>query len=345
MKKYLVTLASLAFLFSCAPSIVIDPDHGGNNTAVTVGVNDITANSAVLLGKANLGKTVASDLKLGFQYSKSAGILPSNSVTIFVNDADADYNFMISISKLDPETTYYFRAFIRQNGQDTFGQTKDFTTAQIIPDTPGGGGNEYKAPITIDGNFDDWTSLKDVTTWKCAATAAKTDIKLAKIYADKYYVFVYVEFDFSSYRTLTTTNFDFYINGDNNTATGGWKGQWNQGKAPCIDVMCRGEVFNKNGVACNYAPRLYKYNGAPNTSEWSWKEQSASGFLVGKGNKKAFEFQITRELYPLGKLANEFTMGIAVLVNGLDVTGALPNSEASETNPTGEAPLGVVRCK
>ena len=52
------------------------------------------------------------------------------------------------------------------------------------PGQEGGDEKEYVAPIKIDGNFDDWAGLKDVTTWKCAATAAKTDIKLAKIYAD-----------------------------------------------------------------------------------------------------------------------------------------------------------------
>ena len=202
---------------------------------------------------------------------------------------------------------------------------------------------EYVAPIKIDGNFDDWANLKDVTTWKCAATASKTDMKLAKVYADKYYVFVYVEFDLSAYETLTTTNFDFHINGDNDTSTGGWKGQWDQGETPCVDLMCQGEIFGEDGNPVDYAPGLYKYFGAANTSDWSWEEQPASDFLIGKGNKKAFEFQITRELYPLGKLNKEFTMGIEVLVNGWDATGALPNTEATETNPAGEAPLGVVK--
>ena len=61
--------------------------------------------------------------------------------------------------------------------------------------------------------------------------------------------------------------------------------------------------------------------------------------MQGKGTKKAFEFQITRELYPAGKLAKTFTMGIDLLVNGWDATGALPNTDATETNPAGEAPL------
>ncbi|MBQ1656049.1 MAG: hypothetical protein II053_04010 [Bacteroidales bacterium] len=214
------------------------------------------------------------------------------------------------------------------------------------PGQEGGDEKEYVAPIKIDGNFDDWAGLKDVTTWKCAATAAKTDIKLAKIYADKYYVFVYVEFDLSSYESLVApdgTHFDFHINGDNDTATGGWKGQWDQGEHNCIDLMCQGAIIDETGAFVDYAPGMYKYNAAPGTNEWAWEEQPASDFIIGKGNKKAYEFQITRELYPLGKLAKEFTMGIEILVNGWDATGALPNTEATETNPGGEADLGVVK--
>ena len=209
------------------------------------------------------------------------------------------------------------------------------------PDDP----NEYVAPIKIDGNFDDWSKLEKVQVIKSASTASKTDIKLAKIYADKFYVFVYVEFDLSAYESFVCemgTHFDFHFNGDNDTSTGGWKGQWDQGETPCVDVMCQGSIIDPDGNPCDYAPTILKYAGAPNTSEWSWEELPESDFIIGKGSKKAFEVQITRELYPLGKLAKEFGLGIEVLVNGWDATGALPNTDATETNPAGEAPLASI---
>ena len=214
------------------------------------------------------------------------------------------------------------------------------------PDDPEGGGSDkdYKAPITIDGSFEDWAALdaSKVTTLKCAATAAKTDLKLAKIYADKYYIFVYTEFDFSAYETISDAHFHFYINGDNDTATGGDKGAVDQGETPCVDVMTEGDVI-ADGSLCDYDPGTYIWNGPANYADWSdeyWGDsQDIVGFVSGKGTKKAFEFQITRELYPAGKLAKTFTMGIDLLVNGWDATGALPNTEATETNPAGEAPL------
>lgn len=99
--------------------------------SVTVEAKNVSAISAVLAGKANLGSTVASDLKVGFQYSKSAGLLPSNSTTIEATDADAAYNYTTSITGLEPDTKYYFRSFVRQNGQDTYGEAKEFTTKDV----------------------------------------------------------------------------------------------------------------------------------------------------------------------------------------------------------------------
>lgn len=96
--------------------------------AVTVGADNISAISVVLKGKANLTNSVASDLQVGFQYSKSAGILPSNSISLQAEDADAEYNYTTSIKGLEPETTYYFRSFVRQNNVDSYGETKSFTT-------------------------------------------------------------------------------------------------------------------------------------------------------------------------------------------------------------------------
>lgn len=99
--------------------------------SVTVGPEHISAISVVLKGKANLGTTAASDLKIGFQYSKSAGIMPSNSTTVDAQDADSDYNYTTALTGLEPDTKYYFRSFVRQNGQDTYGETKEFTTKEI----------------------------------------------------------------------------------------------------------------------------------------------------------------------------------------------------------------------
>ena len=99
--------------------------------SVTVEANHISAISAVLIGKANLGSTVAADLRVGFQYSTSAGILPSNSTSVEATDADSNYNYTTLITELEPDCKYYFRSFVLQNGQYIYGETKEFTTKDL----------------------------------------------------------------------------------------------------------------------------------------------------------------------------------------------------------------------
>jgi uncharacterized protein YjdB len=139
MKRLFVLLFSaLTLLLACTPEENNGngsgkTQDGGNNSSpsVTIGAEHISAISAVLAGKANLGSTVAADLQVGFQYSKSAGILPQNSVSVDAVDVDANYNYSTPITGLEPATKYYFRSFVRQNGQDTYGETKEFTTKEL----------------------------------------------------------------------------------------------------------------------------------------------------------------------------------------------------------------------
>ena len=204
---------------------------------------------------------------------------------------------------------------------------------------------EYVVPITIDGNFDDWAKIdaSKLIVAKCADEAAKPDLKVLKVYADETYVFCYVEFNFDDYDGAPDdAHFHFYFNGDNDTATGGWNGSWDQGETPCVDLLTEADVITA-GEVVEYNPTQLKYAGAPNTSEWGWEDVSVDGFITGKGTKKAYEFMITRELYPLGSMAMPFTMGIDVCVNGWNATGALPNAAVTDDNPSGQTNLLEVK--
>lgn len=206
----------------------------------------------------------------------------------------------------------------------------------------GSGKSKYNAPIKIDGDFSDWAKLDatKVQELKCPAGHPKPDMKLAKIYADKYYVFVYIEMDYTAYDgEVTTAHINFCLDGDNNTATGGYTGQWLQGETPCVDVLIQGPIID-GGEVCDYDPFVGIWGGEVNADGWTWTEvEGLSGFIEGKGDKKVWEFRITRELYPDGKIAKEFNMGLLCTVNGWDATGALPAAPVTEENPNGQAPL------
>lgn len=154
--------------------------------SVTVVAKNVSAISAVLAGKANLGSTVPSDLKVGFQYSKSAGILPSNSTTIEATDADAAYNYTAAITGLDPDTKYYFRSFVRQNGQDTYGETKEFTTkdvASLLETRDASGIEATKAALNAKLDLTDvlHKSLTYGFLWGTSESALNTDYECTEI--------------------------------------------------------------------------------------------------------------------------------------------------------------------
>ena len=214
------------------------------------------------------------------------------------------------------------------------------------PDDPNNGGGDYKAPITIDGDFADWAKLdaSKVQEFKCVANAPKPDIKLMKVYADKYFVFVYIEMNYDAYDgEVSMAHIDFCIDGDADTSTGGYNGQWDQGDTPSVDVLIEGSIIEDGAVCEAYEPYVGTWGGDVNADGWSWTEvEGLTGFVEGKGTKKIWEFRITRELYPAGKLAKEFKMGVLTTVNGWDATGALPNTAVTDTNPNGLAPLATI---
>ena len=152
----------------------------------TIGVEHISAVSAILSGKANLESTTASDLKVGFQYSTSAGILPSNSITLEASDADVNYNYTSSITGLEPDTKYYFRSFVRQNGQDTYGETKEFTTkdvASLLETRDASGVEATKATLNAKLDLAD-VKYKDLAygfLWGTSESALDTDVKCTEI--------------------------------------------------------------------------------------------------------------------------------------------------------------------
>ncbi|MCR5561593.1 MAG: Ig-like domain-containing protein [Bacteroidales bacterium] len=143
MKRRFSVLAVLALSLvgaACSPEN-INPSESGegdggddiNKTevSITVGADNLSAISVVLKGKANFKSSVSSDLRIGFQYSKQSGILPSNSTIVDAEEADSNYNYSTVITGLEPGTTYYFRSFVRQNGMDEYGETKPFTTKEL----------------------------------------------------------------------------------------------------------------------------------------------------------------------------------------------------------------------
>lgn len=203
---------------------------------------------------------------------------------------------------------------------------------------------EYVAPITIDGDFSDWAKIDaaKMSTATCAADAYKTALKVVKVYADATYVFIYLEFDKDqiTWNANEYVPFHLYINGDGDDSTGGYSDEFTVG---CADVLCEGFLTDGTGFD-SYNPGAYKWTGEAGGSGWSWEGilDDGAGLCSGAGAGNAYEIQLIREMYPLGTLADDFSIGFDIQ-QGWSSVGWLPNADITDDNPQGKAPLLKVK--
>ena len=203
------------------------------------------------------------------------------------------------------------------------------------------GESEYVQPIKIDGDFSDWAKLdaSKVATATCDPDATKTALKLVKVYADKVFVFIYFEWDKEEVPHYAPTNpedpntgayapFHIYMNGDGSTATGGFAGQWSDA---ATDVLFEGTLYPDGVNLASYEPSLFSWAGEVNGSEWAWTSLGdISGICAGAGVEGKYEISIVRELYPIGKLADTFSLGIDIQDAGWNSVGILPIGHVEE---------------
>ncbi len=221
----------------------------------------------------------------------------------------------------------------------------------VDPDDPDGPDEqEYVQPIDIDGDFADWGKLdaNKIATAKCNADASKTALKLVKVYADEYFIFVYFEWDkeqIAHEPDVEHVPFHVYLNGDGDAPTGGFGDQWNDA---CTELLLEGFIYPDGSSVGSYDPDCFQWIGDPNGSGWSWSDiilPAGSGFTKGAGVEGKYEFQIVRELYPLGKIADNFSIGFDIQ-QSWDSVGVLPNAAVTDDNPSGlAASLQVVTVK
>jgi hypothetical protein len=205
----------------------------------------------------------------------------------------------------------------------------------------GGGKSNYEAPITVDGNFDDWAKLdaSKVAVANCAADNSYSSLKTMKVYADEYFVYIYFQFVGEDIEDRAWVPVHLYINGDGNEKTGGFGDEFSDA---CADIMTEGAIF-ADGEFCSYNPSGHKWVGEVNGTGWDgcWEEVAAEGsnFCSGMGSGNQYEIRMIREMYPGGKLADVFSIGMDIQQNWNSV-GILPNTTPDpDNNPSGHAAL------
>lgn len=100
-------------------------------SAVTGAATHISCRNAEISGKANLPGTTSTDLSFGVLYSASSGVLIGSATQIEARSFDSDYNYTVNTEVLEPETTYYYRSYIIQDKEISYGELKSFSTLAL----------------------------------------------------------------------------------------------------------------------------------------------------------------------------------------------------------------------
>lgn len=181
-----------------------------------------------------------------------------------------------------------------------------------------------------DGSVTDWKKVPAnyLASATCASGAKWTALKNVKVYADKEYINVLVEYDPQQITSTDWVPFHVYLNADHSTTTGGSVGQWLDAD---IEIMMEAAII-ADGKHVSYNPGVFEYTGTVGKQEWAWENVEVQEPVIGRsqqiGNK--FEIQLSRTLIPAQWDETGFTIGFDIQQSWNSV-GVLPNA-SSGTN-------------
>ena len=132
----LFLIALVMILVSCKPNIE-------NPTVVTKSVKDITETSAKVVGQvAADGGAEVTERGICWSADGTPTIIDFRTV-----DGTGVGSFISNLSDLEPQTTYYVRAYATNEAGTGYGEEKTFTTLGDEPEEPGDGdGDESEDP-------------------------------------------------------------------------------------------------------------------------------------------------------------------------------------------------------
>ncbi len=152
--------------------------------------------------------------------------------------------------------------------------------------------------ITIDGNASDWSNISPITT---AVSQSSTSLKVT---SDEDYIYLCAQ------GSNLGPNGQFFINSDNNSATGYVNGIW-------------------TNSGCDYLIESgYLYSHPANSNDWSWTNLGSTGVTVSS-NSTIYEVKIKKT--SMTNLGGTIRVGFQDLnsswgfVSSLPVSGTLPS--------------------
>ena len=129
MKKYLFALAALSLLFACTPENNNNgvTKNNGDELTITGEALNVTDYSATLTGYANLPFELG-DAEGGIMYDKQQSFEDARKVA--ATGLDGNNKFTVSVTGLEPSTTYYYKSYVQNGMAVKYGAVKSFTTKE-----------------------------------------------------------------------------------------------------------------------------------------------------------------------------------------------------------------------
>ncbi|MBP5398740.1 MAG: hypothetical protein J6Y32_09020 [Bacteroidales bacterium] len=129
MKRFLFALTLLGLLFSCTRE-ESDPSGGssGGKTSLveTLEASEIEADRATLNAKLDLTDILYQNISFGFLWGTSESALEEDILCADI----LDKAFSASLEGLSRKTQYWYKAYVKLDGQTFYGEVKTFTTEE-----------------------------------------------------------------------------------------------------------------------------------------------------------------------------------------------------------------------
>lgn len=129
MKRIYPFVALIALAISSALSCQKGPEEILGT--VTGEATHISCRNARLSGNVTMPQTTSPYTSFGVLYSTSTGIIIGSANQLEATESDAENCFTVDTGALEPETTYYYRSYIIEDDEVSYGQIKSFKTLSL----------------------------------------------------------------------------------------------------------------------------------------------------------------------------------------------------------------------
>ena len=207
------------------------------------------------------------------------------------------------------------------------------------------GGGEYASPITIDGSFADWDALdaSKVAVATCDPETVNFGLKVLKAYADEVFLNIYVELDPDivvcrcsdvpcEHAEEPGNPLDIFF------STSKEQGGYNAFSDLCVEYFVQGTLFEA-GEFTSWTGGMYMWTGEVHGDGWNWAEALSDVMATGAGSGDKYEIAIMMDvLGGVMDLGDKFYLG-AVIEQGWDIAGVLPNAAVTDENTSGKGEM------